>query len=555
MKTNFLLSAIMLMAMMFLNSCVDEQSNITGLHSDDVTASLSETWIDQVLDDTIYMYCNQKITYTIGEETKNLYPNAQVKFWLKNDSITFGSEDDVIPKVVTDSEQSTTKGKLNVIKKEFDLDDGQIVYAEISYEIPTIELNDKEVELPHVKITDIDLLDATSEQLSIDNRQFVVHTTFNVKWLSSNALEETARSTQFYYIKTRSSVPDELIKTEYNKGYNWITDTGASCYVEKISTWSVSGTKRFKYSSGMLDFSIIKSQDSTIEATNLEFKASQTTKHSEKTTVSSNEWNIQKANIQKTIHYTNDIESFEDTFEYPVYDVSFTLDDQTFKFDIPSEAILNYQLKGEGSYAQNVSSISLNVLDKTLTADITTDINKKTTPSDEPDEPTPNPVPNPEPSPDPYNYGKVISYSATAVFDPSAVKTNGEITQKCICVRFEKGYLWGICEYEEALPKTFNYTVSGYTGFNSAAMDNTKSPYKPARAVDSNNGITWYAENNKIIAGIDNLTCMTIGWKNIVNGKYSAFIEGYSATYSSDKYTITITAPNGESVKFTSAKP
>lgn len=539
------------MTLMLFTSCSSEEINVLGTQSDNVTASLSQKWIDQLIDDTVYMYCNQTVSYTIGDETKNSYPSATIKLWTEKDSITFGANDAVIPSVGSSTileSNSNSKGKYT--KKEFALTDGQKIIAEIMYDIPTITYNDKEVTLPHVIISDIKFLDGRSNQLSVEDKEFIVYLDFQVEWTTSNNMESSTRNPFISYFKIRSSIPDELIKTEYEKGYNWLTETGAAFYVEKTSTWSVSGVKKFKYSSPLVNFSILGHQNKSIEATNLDFNATQNTYESEKEVVSSDEWNIQKSTITKTISFTNGIESFEDNFEYPIYDISYTVDDQTFTFSIHVDVNINYHLTGGGSSATNVTTANLTVYDKTFTSDINTSISKKTTP----EEPTPTPNPDPVPETETYNYGKVINYSVTAVFDPSAINTNGEITKKCLCLRFEEGYLWGICEYEEALPETFTYTVSGYSGFNSAAMDKTNSPYEVARAKDINGGIAWYAENNKVIAGIDELTCMAYGWKNIVNGKYSAFVEGYKANYSNDKYTITITAPNGESKKFVSSK-
>ena len=114
-------------------------------------------------------------------------------------------------------------------------------------------------------------------------------------------------------------------------------------------------------------------------------------------------------------------------------------------------------------------------------------------------------------------------------------------------IRFEHGYLWGVCEYNEDFPQEFTYTTAGYTGFNSVVRDEALKPFELARAVDINEGIAWYSENNKLIAGIDILSCKILGWENIPNGKYSAFINSYKARYSNSRYTLTLTSPNGVS--------
>lgn len=543
------LGSIWLMTLMFIFvGCADEELNISPLNNSDIITTHNCNWTTATVNDTIYLSCEQTVSYTINDDTRTLHPNAYVKLWLKKDSITFGSTDDVIPILRNTSQTDGSFGtspKRNIITKEFTFQDGQTAIAEIMYESYTITHQGTNSTLPHTLITDIEFNKASGSQTNSADDKYLVSLMFNVSWKVSNETTDNTESISQTYIKTRENQPDNLLKTEYQKGYNWIDENSVSFYVEKIETWSISGQKSQKYQSDMLDFSVIGYQNRSIEASNLDFSASQSTLKSEPTQVGSSPWNIQKTTITKTISFTNNLESFDDVFEYPAYIVSLAIDNQTFEYDIPIDAKISYHLTGSGTTAQNVTTATVTVLNKTFTSNITTSISKKET-EDEPET---------QPETSTVAYGKIINYSVTAVFDPSAINTNGEITKKCITIRFEEGYLWGICEYEEALPETFNYTVSGYTGFNSAAMDNTTSPYEIARAKDINGGIAWYAENNKVIAGIDDLTCMAYGWKNIVNGKYSAFVEGYSAAYSSDKYTITITAPNGQSIKFVSSKP
>ena len=92
----------------------------------------------------------------------------------------------------------------------------------------------------------------------------------------------------------------------------------------------------------------------------------------------------------------------------------------------------------------------------------------------------------------------------TAVLDGDGLSHKGNITKKAVVIRFEEGYSFGVCAYEEAFPQEMTYVQSGYTGFNSAAQQRAGAAFRLARAVDAaDGGIEWYAEDNSLIAGVD----------------------------------------------------
>lgn len=147
------------------------------------------------------------------------------------------------------------------------------------------------------------------------------------------------------------------------------------------------------------------------------------------------------------------------------------------------------------------------------------------------------------------NLGRPKNMVVTATFDPT-----GRVTKRAFVFNWEDGVTYAVCDYDVMLPKQneFSFKVDSYTGYNSVGYDkNNSKPWQPARGVDSSDAIRWYYPNNTLMSAIDKaLTCKTIGWRNVVGGKYSMVIPGY--TYTINGYYITVTAPNGEKVTFNS---
>ena len=152
-----------------------------------------------------------------------------------------------------------------------------------------------------------------------------------------------------------------------------------------------------------------------------------------------------------------------------------------------------------------------------------------------------------EKEPEQPHLGKPKSFVVTATFDPTH-----KVTRRAFCFNWEDGVTYAVCDYETMLPTSsdFMYQVDDYHDYNS--VSNTKQgKWVPARGSDDSDALRWYSSDGSLISGIDKaITCKTIGWKNIVKGKYALVIEGY--TYEINGYTITVTAPNGEKVSFNS---
>lgn len=150
--------------------------------------------------------------------------------------------------------------------------------------------------------------------------------------------------------------------------------------------------------------------------------------------------------------------------------------------------------------------------------------------------------------PDGPNLGKPKSFYVSATYDPTT-----KVTRRAFCFNWEDGVTYAVCDYETMLPNDvdFKYEISSYSGYNSVGYNKNGSKWQPARGSDDSDAIRWYDSNSGLISAIDKaVSCKTIGWKNIVDDKYSLIIPGY--TYVINGYEITVTAPNGEKVTFNS---
>lgn len=143
------------------------------------------------------------------------------------------------------------------------------------------------------------------------------------------------------------------------------------------------------------------------------------------------------------------------------------------------------------------------------------------------------------------HFGKPKSFTATAVFDPSA-----KVTRRAFVFRWESGVTYAVCDYETELPASadFKHKEDTYSGYNSAAY--SSGNWLPARGVEASDGLEWYSGNGSLISAISDAECMILGWKNIVSGQYALEIQGY--TYTMNGYNVTVTAPSGKSVTFNS---
>jgi hypothetical protein len=318
-------------------------------------------------------------------------------------------------------------------------------------------------------------------------------------------------------------------------GIDW-NETSFSPYVEKTEIWQIAGEKKKKTSGPKLDFEVTASDHLNIDVTDFDFSSTLTSDATTKQDISQNGWTIKKGTSTKTVNFSNGKEFFYNSFSYPLYDISFTLDGEAFEFDLSVDfketSNISYLSETSG---KNTTVATIKVAEKSFEKTVVTYMTKKSPAT--PDTSS--------------RYGKILGYSVTAVFEPQGIADKGTITKKCVLIHYEKGYEWGICAYSENFPSSFTFTETAFGEFDSAAKRNATADFELARSVTSSASILWYNDNNRRINGIDALNCKIYGWENIVDDIYSAEIKNYTAEYG-DEYTITLVAPDGSSKTFSS---
>lgn len=502
----------------------------------------SYVWTDEIVNDTLYFKCNQVINFNLGSEEQSLTPVASIKLWKDKDSIYFKSNEDPKPVYKTCTIQKNSSGSsyvLNKLDKIFYFEDGQVIFAEAFYENYVLSTSNGDVTLPYVEISDITFnkSDINPDETATDVFDATLY--FNFDWKVVTLTDDGTKEAIIDYKKiTSNDAIDELLSTDYNTGYSWIDENSFVLFVNKIENWSLSGQKSEQFNSPVFDFYLNGKENKSIEVDNFDFNQSSNSSQSDVTSSDKDNWKIKQSVFTHKLSYENGVQNFVDEFEYPYFEVSFECDGKSFEFDLGFSFNTTNSIDKNDDTAINTSFANVYILSRQFNADVVTNLTKKNndTPIDDPDTP---------------EYGKVVDFYATAVFDPASL-ANGNITKRSVVIRYEKGYLWGVCDYDEFLPQTFTYSTAGYSAFNSVAKEDKNSDYELARGVDVDGGVFWYSENNKVISALDELSCKVMGWKNIVSGNYSVFMDGYSGKYSNNGYTLTITAPDGSKKVFNS---
>lgn len=540
-------AAALVLAVLMFAGCDGAEKAIFSMEDDDITLiSYDYEWKTAVAEDTVFMTCAQQLVYSSSGTRHTLTPQARLKLWPAKDTILFNKTDSPVPALENETGDSSVSGTLpqrHHIERLFSFKDGQTISAEIEYESYALASGSDfsgtgKNALPYMKIDAPVFLSSRAEEISGSDGCFRAETDFNAVWSVYGQEDTGTEKLTAAYVKKSTDTADELLRTEYGKGWEWNSASSFTLYVEKTETWSLSGTKRQKFQSPALSFAFEGKEDRALEVANFDFKASAEMQTSRKDDISGNGWTLKKGTVTQTISFSNGSDAFSDVFSYPAYEAGYALDGQTFGFDLTAVFNETHSLisSGENS-AKNTTEATVSLLGKSFGASVVTLLVKKG------GSPDPNPDPNPDPVP---GHGKIFDFAVTAVLDVDGLSHKGNITKKAVVIRFEEGYSFGVCAYEEAFPQEMTYVQSGYTGFNSAAQQRAGTAFRLARAVDaSNGGIEWYAEDNSLIAGVDVLTCKILGWKNIVNKRYSSTVNGYKGSYSQDRYTLTLTAPDG----------
>ncbi len=511
-------------------SCEKESTyGVTGNTGD--LGTLSYEWADAlVVNDTVYMTCNQNLVYTQSGNSQTIAQKAIIKIWCQKPLVEYAAGMNPKPRLTkmspTDKTYAENNPRRRIVRQQCTLHDGQIAMIELSFDLYSYDYHNREQFFPHVELSEarFNNADAVAE-----NGYYKATVLFDVPWSATDGSGQGTKTISVSYLKKRVEEVDKVLNTNYETGIEWLGANTFKLYLDKVEEWQIAGYQPSRTYSPELSFVVNKSGDKSIEAKDFNFgfttQASATTKQKVDTP---SPWNIKKADATQTLMFTNGSDYFEDKFTYPLYDATIVMDGQTFGFDL--NVVFNAVNQLSITDGKNVTTATVKFGGRSFDASVITKITKK---EEE--------IPVVE-----TGKGKILYFSVTAVFDTAeADKDDGDITKKCVLVRYEKGYDWGICTYEDDFPRTFTYTESDYGAYNSAAKRTKDSPFELARATETTSAILWYDGNNDELSGISGLECLILGWKNQYNGKNSYRIESYGESLSADKYTLTLTAPNG----------
>ena len=522
-------------ALMATISCTEE--NLYSASNNGDLGTLTYDWSDAQEGDTVYLFCNQTVIYSLNNSQRTITPKAIVKIWPEQHIVEYAAGMNPVPRYQKTTVDKTYHGSnpyRRVINQHIYLHDGSILHAEISYELYSYMGSTREQFFPHVEFSEMTFNTATAES---ENGYFRAKVTLNVPWSATDNSGNGTKEVTASYLKKRVQETDVVLATSYTTGVEWTGINTFKLYLDKYEVWQMAGDKTTRTSSPELRFDVNSSDNKSIEATNFNFNFTRQSSHTTKQKIDApTPWQIKKGLETQTLMFTNGTNYFEDTFSYPIYEASITQDGQTFGFDLD----VMFNVTNNISYVnltngQNISTATLSFASHSFSKTVTTQINKI------------------EDEPIVSGKGKIIYYSVTAVFDPAEVDNdNGSITKKCVLVKYENGYDWGICAYEDDFPSSFTYTESSYGAFNSAAKKTKKSAFELARVTETDSAILWYDGDNNELSGISGLECLILGWKNKYNDKFSAKIESYSTSLSNNGYTLTLTAPDGVSHVFDS---
>ena len=534
-KRSHILWCVTAIIMALFASCESENNySITGNTGD--LGVLTYEWTNAwTVNDTVYCSCDQTLVYTPSNSNsqKTIVQKAIIKVWCQKPLVEYAAGMNPKPRLTkmspADKSYEGTNPRRRVIRQQCTLHDGEIVMIELSYDLYSYTNHNREQFFPHIELKEAQFNNADAVA---ENGYYRANVTFDVSWSASDESGSGTQPISISYRKKRVEEVDKVINTNYETGIEWLSANIFKLYLDKVETWQIKGNETTRTSSPELSFAVSKSIDKSIEAKDFNFGFTTKPSATRKQKVEApSPWNIKKGEATQTLMFTNGTDYFEDSFTYPLYEATIDVDGQTFGFNLNVVFnAVNSVSHSNLTDGQNITNATIQFGGRTFDKSVITQITKK---EDEP------PVVE-------TGKGKIVYYSVTAVFDQAEVDNpNGSITKKCVLVRYEKGYDWGICAYEDDFPKTFNYTETDYGAFNSAAKKTKESAFQLARVTETTSAILWYDDNNDELSGISGLECLILGWKNQYNGKNSYKIENYGESLSSDKYTLTLTAPNG----------
>lgn len=538
MKKNFLRFPLLWCALA-LTACLiscSEEEYLSASNNGDL-GNLEYEWRDVYQNgDTVYLVCNQTVNYTSNKQQHTITPKAIVKLWSEKHIVEYAVGMNPVPRYQSNSYDwiySGTNPRKRIIRQQITLHDGQILHAEISYDLYSYMGTTREQFFPHVEISELTFNEADAVA---ENGYFRATVKLNVPWHATDNSDKGTKDISVSYLKKRVQEADVILNTYYRSGVNWITANTFQLYVDKTEEWQVAGDKTSRFTSPELSFNLNASENKSIDAVNFDFNFTrQFAKTTKQDVVSSSDWNISRSYGTQTLMFSNGSEYFEDKFTYPLYEASLTIDGKNIWFDLDAIfSAVNQVTHTNLTNGQNVTTATVTFASHSFNAEVTTKINKI------------------ENNPPATGKGKIVYFAVTAVFDQAEIENGGSITKKCVLVKYENGYDWGICEYEDDFPTSFTYTETFYGAFNSAAKRTVNSAFELARVAETTSAIMWYDSENGEISGIDGLTCRFYGWKNKYNDKFSSKIDGYHSQVSNGNYTLKLIAPSGATRVFNS---
>jgi hypothetical protein len=367
---------------------------------------------------------------------------------------------------------------------------------------------------------------------------------FNAPWMTSNNTGKGTEKITISYSKKEVQEADKLLSTSFSKGFNW-RDDAFQLYVEKKETWKLAGEKPTYKRSKWLPFLVETTYDKSKEVSNFDFNGTRVPTSTAKQDISEDGWKLKQSKATQSVRFANGYENFIHVFTYPLYEASITWEGRTFDFDLSVNFNETHSVTKFSDQSAKLTTVGSVVLDSKR-IDRTTATSLIIPENSDFDD-------------DSYSYvgpkyGKILGYYVTAVFNPALLDNGrGALAEKCVLVHYESGYEWGICKYNEDFPSSFTYTASSYSWYNSAAKHSAQEAYQLAYVQELASSILWYDANNKLISGIDAVTCKIYGWPHIVDRKYASMFSTYSGSYSNNNYSLVITAPSGATRTFNSS--
>ena len=548
MKKNFLYGLIALLCMIagdMLVACTSDET-MEPQGNNGPTGSLTFKWSEQTqVGDTVMLVCNQTLVTADNRSQQTLSPKAIVKIWPENTkTVEYAKGTDPTPKYKDSDDNEGYEGnsqRLYVIRQKITLSDGKVFMARLSYELNSY-YSGRTLFYPHIALKKLSFnrVVGMKQEAGLN----YVEIEFNAPWMTSNSTGQGSKSIKISYPKKEVQEADKLLSTSFSKGFNW-RDDAFQLYVEKKENWKLKGEQKTYKKSKWLPFSLTTSYDTSKEVSNFDFVGNLTPASDPKKDISEDGWILKSGSATQTVRFTNGSENFSHVFSYPLYEASTTWDGQTFDFDLSvnfneTHSITKYS--NHSAKATTVGSVMLDSkrIDKTTVTSLT--------------------IPeNSDPDDNPYSYtgpkyGKILGFAVTTVFNQALLDSGkGALAEKCVLVHYESGYEWGICGYNENFPSSFTYTASSYSGYNSAAKRSAHDAYQLTYVQELTSSILWYDANNKLISGIDAVTCKIYGWPHIVNKQYASMFNTYNGQYSNNNYTLVIKAPNGATHTFNSS--